>query len=85
MAALCHLAGMELKPGFLPLAVEVVQDTQPFGSVQLHALGTQGRKVGNEVGPHAGKVGAGLLHIFFHHGDGDIFFLDDAVAARGLV
>ena len=40
---------MELKLGFLPLAVEVVQDTQPFGSVQLHALGTQGGKVRNEA------------------------------------
>ena len=62
-----------------------MQNTQPFRSVQLHALGTQGRKVGNEVGPHAGKVGAGLFHVFLHHGDGDIFLLSDSIGPGGLI
>ena len=80
-----HFAGIEHKLGFLALAVEVVQDTQALGGVQLHTLGTQGRKVGNEVGPHAGKVGAGLLNVLLHHGDGDIFFLHNAVGPGGLI
>ena len=80
-----HLAGIENKFGFLALAVEVVQDTQALGGVQLHALGAKGRKVGNQVGPHAGKVGAGLLDVLLHHGDGDILLLGNAVGSGGLV
>ncbi len=39
----------------------------------------------NEVGPHAGKVGAGLLNIFLHHRDGDIFLLGDSIGPGGLI
>ena len=85
MAPFHHLAGIENKFGFLALAVEVVQDTQALGGVQLHALGAKGRKVGNQVGPHAGKVGAGLLDVLLHHGDGDILLLGNAVGSGGLI
>ena len=85
VAPLHHLAGVENKLGFFALAVEVVQDTQALGGVQLHALGTQGRKVGNEVGSHAGKVGAGLLDVLLYHGDGDILFLHNAVGSGGFI
>ena len=80
-----HLAGVEHKLGFLASAVEVVQDTQAFGGVQLHALGAKGRKMGNQVGSHTGKVGAGLLDVLLHHGDGDILLLGNAVGSGGLV
>ncbi|CAN4026809.1 Cell division protein ZapA, partial [Dysosmobacter welbionis] len=64
---------------------EVVQDTQALGGVQLHALGAKGRKVGNEVGSHTRKIGAGLLNILLHHGDGDILFLHNAVGSGGFI
>ena len=85
VAPLHHLTGVEHKLGFLALAVEVVQDTQALGGVQLHALGAKGRKVGNQVGPHTGKVGAGLLDVLLHHGDGDILLLHNAVGPSGLI
>ena len=85
VAPLHHLAGIEHKLGFLALAVEVVQDTQALGGVQLHALGAKGRKVGNQVGSHTRKIGAGLLNILLHHGDGDILFLHNAVGSGGFI
>ena len=85
VAPLHHLTGIENKLGFLALAVEVVQDTQALGGVQLHALGAKGRKVGNEVGSHTRKIGAGLLNILLHHGDGDILFLHNAVGSGGFI
>ena len=39
----------------------------------------------NKISAGAGKICASFLHILFHHGDGDIFLLDDTVALRGLV
>ena len=80
-----HLAGVEHKFGFLALAVEVVQDTQALGGVQLHTLRAKGRKMGNQVGSHTGKIGAGLLDVFLHHRDGDILLLGNAVGSGGLV
>ena len=85
VAPLHHLTGIENKLGFLALAVEVVQDTQALGGVQLHALGAKGRKVGNQVGSHTRKIGAGLLNILLHHGDGDILFLHNAVGSGGFI
>ena len=85
VAPLHHLTGIENKLGFLALAVEVVQDTQALGGVQLHALGAKGRKVGNQVGPHTGKIGAGLLNVLLHHGDGDILLLHNAVGSGGFI
>ena len=85
MAALHHLAGIETELGFLALTVEIVQDTQALGGVQLNAFGAQRRKVRNTVSPHTGKVGAGFLNVLFHHGNGDILLLRDAVCTGGLV
>ena len=85
VAPLHHLTGIEHKLGFLALAVEVVQDTQALGGVQLHALGAKGRKVGNQVGSHTRKIGAGLLNVLLHHGNGDILFLHNAVGSGGFI
>ena len=39
----------------------------------------------NQVGSHTRKVGAGLLDVLLHHGDGDILLLGNAVGSGGLV
>ena len=85
MAVLHHLAGIEPELGLLALAVEIVQDTQALGGVQLNTFGTQRRKVRNEICSHTGKVGTGFFNVLFHHGNGDILLLRDSVGTGGLV
>ena len=68
-----------------PGTIKVVEDAKAFGGVQLFALGAKSRKVGSQVCPHPGEIGAGLLHIFLDHGEGQIFLLHNAVGSRGLV
>ena len=41
--------------------------------------------MGNQISPHAGKVGAGLLDVLLHHGDGDILLLGNAVGSGSLI
>ena len=85
MAALHHLAGAEPELSFLALTVEIVQDTQALGGVQIHALGTQRCKVRNKVSPYTGKVGAGFFNVLFHNGNGDVFLLNNPVSFGSFI
>ena len=69
----------------LPGTIEVVEDAQPLPGVQLFALGAKSRKVGGQVCPHSGEIGAGLLHIFLGYGEGQVLLLHNPVGSRGLV
>ena len=80
-----HIPRVEAEIHLLAGAVEVMQDAQSLGGVQLRTLGAEGGKVRNKISAGAGKICASFLHILFHHGDGDILLLDDAIALRGLV
>ena len=80
-----HVTGIKMERGFFSAAVEVMQDTQLFRSVQRHTLGAEGGKVGGKVCAHTGKVRPCFLQILFVDGNGDIFFLHDAVCAGGFI
>ena len=65
--------------------VEIVQDAQALGGIQLCTLGAEGGKVGAEICAGAGKVGTSLFYVLFEHRDGDVLLLNDAVALHRLV
>ena len=85
MAFLHHIPRIEMEIGFLSLTVEVMENPQPFRSVQLHAFGTESCKVGCQIGAHTGKVSSRVLDVLFPHRDGDIFLLHNAVGTGRLI
>ena len=85
MAFLHHIPRIEMKIRFLSLTVEVMENPQPFRSIKLHALRTESRKVGRQVGSYTGKVGSCVLDVLFPYRNGDIFFLHNAVGTGGLI
>ena len=85
MAFLHHIPRIEMEIRFLSLAVEVMENPQPFRRVQLHAFGAESRKMGRQVSTHTGKVGSCVLDVLFSHRNGDIFLLHNAVGTGGLI
>ena len=80
-----HILRVKVKGRFFTLTVEIVEHPQLFGGVQLGTLGAEGGEMGNQVCAHTGKVGAGFFDVLFADRHRDIFLLNDAVGAGGLV
>ena len=76
-----HIPRIEMEIRFLTLPIKVMENPQPFRSVQLHALGAESRKVGRQVSAHTGKVVSRFLHILLAYRNGDVLFLNDSVCA----
>ena len=74
-----------MKRRFFALPVEVVEHPQLFGGIQLGTLGAEGGEMGDQVGTDPGKVGAGFFDVLFADRHRDIFLLNNAVGAGGLV
>ena len=70
---------------FFALAVETVEDLQPFHGVHGAAGGAKGGKVGRKVCFHTGEETPGGIYILFTDGDGDELLLDNTIAIGGLV
>ena len=66
------LLQVEGKGGGFSTLEEIPEDLQARGCVQFPDYGGTLGKVGDEVGAHTGKVGAGLVDGFLRHGDGDV-------------
>ena len=84
MALFHPVMDVEVEIRLLAGAVEIMEDAQPFRSVQLLAFGAEGQEVGGNAGAHPVEIGPGLLDVLPGHGDGEILLLDDAVAGGGL-
>ena len=80
-----HILRVKVKGRFFTLTVEVVEHPQLFGGVQLGTLGAEGGEMGDQVSADPGKVGAGFFDVLFADRHRDIFLLNDAVGAGGLV
>ena len=80
-----HILRVKVKGRFFTLTVEIVEHPQLFGGIQFGTLGAEGGEMGNQVCAHTGKVGAGFFDVFLADRHRDIFLLNDAVGAGGLV
>ena len=76
---------VEGKGGGLSTLEEIPEDLQAGGCVQFPAYGGKLGKVGDEVGAHTGKIGAGLVDGFLRHRDGDVPVLHHAVVGAGYL
>ena len=80
-----HILRVKVKRRFFALTVEIMEHPQLFGGVQLGTLGAEGGEMGDQVSADPGKVGAGFFDVLFADRHRDIFLLNDAVGAGGLV
>ena len=80
-----HVLRVKVKRRFLALTVKVVEHPQLFGGVQLGTLGAEGGEMGDQVGADPDKVGAGFFDVLLVDRHRDIFLLNDAVGAGGLI
>ena len=75
---------VEAKLRFFTGTVKVVENTESFIRLQLHALTAKPPKVGDQVGTHTGKVVSRFLNILLVHRNGDVLLLNDSVCAGGF-
>ena len=81
------LGGLQVegKGRFLPHAEEVVEQPQTLVEGDLPYAGIHAAQASGQVGADAGEKGTGLLNAALGHGHGDVFLLQQIIAAGGLV